>query len=302
MELLKELCAIHAPSSEEFRVRDFIVDYVNKNAHSWKQKPELYYGKGYQDTLLVKFGKPTHAFMAHMDSVGFMAGYNNELIPIGTPASNENSMIRSVNNETLKIYYDNHNKSWMLNSDKSIVPGETWTWNPSFSENEDCIESPFIDNRLGIYVLLKIASQLTNVVLAFSTYEETKHGGTAGMLAHMMFQKWNIDKVIITDITWVTPFVEAGKGVVVSYRDVGIPRKKFREEIEAILQSGNITYQTEIEKDGGSDGTAISTSICPVDWLFIGAPEVNPHGNIEKVHKKDIYGMLEAYLQLNKAI
>lgn len=302
MELLKQLCALHAPSSEEFRVRDFIVEYVQNHAHEWKQKPEMYFGKGYQDTLLIKLGTPTHAFMAHMDSVGFMAGYENELVPIGSPAPNEGSIIRNEHDQERNVYYDNHNKAWMLNTDDPMELGSTWTWKPSFKENDDCIESPFLDNRLSIYVLLKIASQLTNVVLAFSTYEETQHGGKAAMLVHRMFQKWQVDKIIVADITWVTSFVASGDGVVVSYRDVGIPRRKFREKIEAILTQAKVKYQVEIEKSGGSDGTAIASSIYPIDWLFVGAPEVNPHGSIEKVHKKDVASMVDAYLELNKHI
>lgn len=302
MNLLKELCAIHAPSSEEYRVRDFIIEFVRKHSTTWEQTPELFYGDGYQDCLILKFGNPTHAIMAHMDSNGFMAAYSNELTTIGSPAPNEGGVIRNERNETRNIYYDNQLKEWQLKDDCNIESGSTWTWNPFFSQKTEYVESPFLDNRLSIYVLLKIASQLSNVALAFSTYEEMTHGGTSDMLAKIMFEKWQVDKILIADITWVTPFVRAGEGVVLSYRDVGVPRRKFRGEIEALMRSTNIPYQIEIEKSGGSDGTVISSSVYPIDWIFIGAPEINPHGNIEKVHKSDIDSMMKMYTKLNELL
>ena len=60
------------------------------------------------------FGEPGCGVMAHMDSVGFTAGYNNELIPIGSPAINEGSELRDEHGKTVAIYYDNSEKKWIL--------------------------------------------------------------------------------------------------------------------------------------------------------------------------------------------
>ncbi|MFO7865005.1 MAG: hypothetical protein R6U85_13485 [Salinivirgaceae bacterium] len=301
MELLQNLCQIHAPAGEEYNVRDFIIDFFTSH-ENWKQKPELFYGKGYQDCLLVKFGTPTKAFMAHMDNIGFTAGYENELIPIGSPAHNDESIIRNEQNQFVDIYYDNNHKTWVLKNDITLTPGESWSWKPHFTQKENYIETPFLDNRLSIYTLLKMAPELENTVLAFSTYEETPHGGKAAMLARILFEKWQIDQIIITDITWETAYVKTGKGVVVSSRDIGIPRKKFKDHICKLLTTAGIAYQTEIEKSGGSDGTSISSSPYPIDWLFIGAPEINPHGYTEKVHMNDIESMIKTYKLLSKKL
>jgi putative aminopeptidase FrvX len=298
MELLKQLCEIHAPSGEEFRVRDFIIDYVEKNSGSWIQKPTLLYGDDFQDCLLMVFGEPTSAVMAHMDSVGFTAGYNNELIPIGSPAVNESSEIRDEDGNTVDIYFDNIEKLWKLKKDETLTPGSSWTWRPGFHVSNSLVASPFLDNRLGIYTLLKISPTLKNTILAFSTYEEMSKGGKAGFLARIMYSSYNIRKILIADITWVTPFVKAGEGVVISLRDVGIPRKKFRDSILDLAKESGVPFQLEIEKAGGSDGTIIGASDYPIDWIFIGAPEENPHGHVEKVHKKDIESMVEMYKYL----
>lgn len=295
MELLKQLCRIHAPSGEEFRIRDFIIEHVKSQSTNWVQKPKIYYGKGYHDCLLLVFGQPKSAVMAHMDSIGFTAGYSNQLIPIGTPGHNEGSVIRNEYEDTAAIYFDNTDKSWILKEDITLKPGTTWTWQPNFIVKDNVVASPFLDNRVGIYTLLQIAPNLENTILAFSTYEEMPNAGKSGFLTRVMYENWNIAKILIADITWVTSFVKAGKGVAISLRDVGIPRKKFRDYIVELAEKSNIPYQLEIEKSGGSDGTLVGASPYPVDWIFIGAPELNPHGNIEKVKVQDIDSMIRMY-------
>ena len=41
-ELLKQLCGIAAPSSDEGRLASFIVEYVEANSDTWRQKPEIF--------------------------------------------------------------------------------------------------------------------------------------------------------------------------------------------------------------------------------------------------------------------
>ncbi len=295
MDLLKQLCEIHAPSGEEYRVRDFLIEYVEKHAQNWEQQPQLLYGDGFQDCLLVVFGEPDKAVMAHMDSVGFTAGYNNQLIPIGSPAPNDSSTIRNEHGETAHVYFDNSQKTWQVSEDIKLEPGSTWTWQPSFKQANEFIASPFLDNRLGIYSLLQIAPTVKNTIFAFSTYEEMSKAGKAGFLAKTMFEKWQINQILIADITWATAYVKHGKGVAISLRDVAVPRKKYRDKILALAKKSGIPFQIEIESAGGSDGTTIGASDYPIDWMFIGAPEENPHGHIEKVHLSDIKSMVSMY-------
>ena len=100
---------------------------------------------------------------------------------------------------------------------------------------------------------------------------------------------------MISDITWVTEGVLAGKGVVISLRDSGIPRKEFVDKIIDIALKSKIPYQLEVESSGGSDGNEIQNSPYPIDWCFIGAPEQNVHSPNEKVHKNDIDAMVSLY-------
>ena len=89
MELLKELIAVRGASGDEVRVRDFIIEHVRNNARRWKSQPELFFGDGFQDCLILVFGQPKTAIYAHMDSIGFTVGYGKELIRIGGPRTTD---------------------------------------------------------------------------------------------------------------------------------------------------------------------------------------------------------------------
>ena len=89
MELLKTLCHIEAPSGSEQNMTEFVLDYIKSNQNSWKVKPELFYGDGFQDCIVLVFGKPTTAIFAHLDSIGYTVKYNNEVVKIGGPSTKE---------------------------------------------------------------------------------------------------------------------------------------------------------------------------------------------------------------------
>ena len=87
MQLLRELCKIHAPAGSEYKMTEFLLDYINKNKGNWKTLPQIISGEGFQDNIMLVFGKPTTAIFAHMDSIGYTVGYENNLIKIGGPSA-----------------------------------------------------------------------------------------------------------------------------------------------------------------------------------------------------------------------
>ena len=100
---------------------------------------------------------------------------------------------------------------------------------------------------------------------------------------------------MISDITWITEGVSPGKGVVISMRDIGIPRRKYIDQIVALAKESGVKFQLEVEGSGGSDGTELQKQALPIDWCFIGAAEENVHSPDEKVNKKDIESMVALY-------
>ena len=85
MELLEKLVEVRSASGDEGPIKEFILSYVNQVSDSWTSKPKIVEGVGFQDCLILVFGKPTTAIYAHMDSIGFSTGYDKDLIKIGGP-------------------------------------------------------------------------------------------------------------------------------------------------------------------------------------------------------------------------
>ena len=302
MKLLKKLCSIHAPSGEENNISEFIIQYVNSNMQNWKVKPKIYRGDGFQDSIILSFGKPKTAIYAHMDSIGFTVKYNNEIIKIGGPVvKNGIELIGSDSKGKVEGKIIKKNEKIFIDFKREIDRGTSLTFKMNFKEGKDYIQSSYLDNRLGVWNALKVAENLENGIIVFSCWEE-HGGGSVGFLTNFIHTKYNISQALISDITWVTEGVKAGKGVVISLRDSGIPRRSFVNKIITVAKSHNINYQLEVESSGGSDGNEIQRSPFPIDWCFIGAAEQNVHSPKEKVHKDDIKSMFEIYEMLMKEL
>jgi putative aminopeptidase FrvX len=175
------------------------------------------------------------------------------------------------------------------------------TFECNFRETAEEIQSCYLDNRLGVYNAIKLAENLEDGIIVFSAWEE-HGGGSVPYLAKFIYENYKVRQALISDITWVTEGVEAGKGVVVSIRDKNIPRRSFINKIIKICEDALIDFQLEVEGSGSSDGRELQLSPYPFDWCFIGAPEENVHSPDEIVHKHDISCMLQAYEELMKKL
>lgn len=299
MKLLKQLCEIHAPSGEESAMKDFLLKYIAKEKKNWKAKPAVIHGDEFQDCIVLKFGKPRTAIFAHMDSIGFTVRYFNQLIPIGSPDAEAGTKLVGHDSKgpiECELEYDKENHAF-YRFGRTIDRGTSLTYKINFRESKQYVETPYLDNRLGIYNALKVAETLKDGVIVFSAWEE-HGGGSVPYLAKYLYEKWNVKQALISDITWVTDGVEPGRGVAISMRDRNIPRKKFVEHVIGIASKSKIPYQLEVEGMGSSDGRELQVSPYPFDWCFVGAPEQGPHSPGEKVHKDDIDAMIALYKKL----
>ena len=302
--LLKDLQSIHAPAGDESKMKDFLIDYVENNNKKWKVKPELIHGEDFQDCLILKFGNPRTAIFAHMDSIGFTVRYGKELVKLGGPKISSGTKLVGEDSkgtiETELLSNDETKKiSYVLNRD--IDRGTNLTFKPNWREDDDFIQNCYMDNRLGVWNALKVAETLEDGVIVFSCWEETG-GGSVGYLGKYIYEKWGVRQAIISDITWVTDGIPHGKGVAISMRDSGIPRKSYVRKIIDIATKNMIKFQLEVEDAGGSDGNGLQKSSYPFDWCFVGAPEDNVHTPDEKVHKGDVIEMVKLYKVLMKEL
>jgi len=305
MDLLRKLTCIHAPSGDESALRDFIIEYVNEQAPHWQVEPTLYYGEGFQDCLVLVFGKPRTAIFAHMDSVGYTVAYEQQLIKNGKPQAESGTILTGEDKQgpiECRLAYTEEEgvrPGAVYQAERTIEPGTTLTYKPDFQEPEDYVQSPYMDNRAGVYNALKVAETLENGIICFTCWEE--HGGGAvGYLGKFIYEEFGVKQALIADITWATEAIHHGKGVAISLRDSGIPRKKFIEHVLALARESNIPFQREVEGSGGSDGIELQKSPYPFDWCFVGAPESNVHSPHEKLHKSDLNNMIKMYQYLMK--
>jgi len=300
-KLLKILCQVHAPSGNEIAMKEFLLEYIQKNKKKWKVKPEIIEGEEFQECVILRFGKPRTAIFTHMDSIGFTVRYFNQLLPIGSPDAEMGTKLigkDSLGPIECELEYDKENHAF-YKFDRQIERGTELTYKIDFVENKNFIQSAYLDNRLGIYNSLKVAEKLQDGIIAFSCWEE-HGGGSVPFLAKYIHETWSIRQALISDITWISDGVEPGKGVAISMRDRNIPRKSYVKRIIDVASKRKVDYQLEVEGSGSSDGRELQTSPYPFDWCFVGAPEQNPHTPHEKVHKHDIKSMIELYGWLMK--
>ena len=308
-ELLKNLCAIHAPSGSEAPLTKYVLDYVNKAKKNWKVEPEIFAGKGFQDCIVLKFGNPRTAVFAHLDSIGFSVTYNQNLFKIGGPRSIDGIALEGYDSQgpvqcNLKVIEAAPGKehgALMYTADREIDLGTPLTFVPNWREDEQFVQCCYMDNRLGVWNALQIAETLEDGILVFSCWEE-HGGGSVEYLGRFIYEEFGVSRALISDITWVTDGIHHGEGCAISIRDSGIPRRSYINEIIEIARKHDQKFQLEVEGAGGSDGNALQRSPYPWDWCFIGAPENYVHTPDEKVHKRDIESMVSLYKVLMREL
>lgn len=299
-KLLFDLLNTNNVSGNETLMTEFLINYINKRKDSWKVQPELYFGDKLHDCLLLKFGKPVGAVFAHIDSIGFSTRYENQLVPIGGPEIEQGTRLvgeGSMGPIFCKIILDDD----LVFHDfpRAIDRGTLLSYEQSIIMDDEFIQAAYLDNRLGIYNCLKLCEDLENGWVVFSTYEE-HGGGSVPFLLRFIQDISPIKFALISDITWISEGVHHHQGVVISFRDRFIPRKRFLEKILTLAEESGIPYQ--LEGDGSSDGREIQFSPYPIDWCFIGAAEENVHTPYEKVSLKDLQHMIDLYKFLMKRL
>lgn len=306
--ILKTMCGIHAPSGNEVAMKDFILDYVQTHSKTWKHAPKIISGEGFQDNIILVFGKPRTAIFAHTDSIGFTVRYGRQLVKIGGPVTKNGFKLLGHDSMgkqevELKLVEDKRSgfKSLEYKGKRDFERGTELVFKAQWREDDNYLQCCYMDNRLGVYNALKVAETLKNGAIVFSTWEE-HGGGSVSYLQKFLYEKYKITQGLISDISWISDGVHFAKGPVISMRDSLIPRRSFINRIIDIADKNKCTYQLEVEGSGGSDAKELQMSAYPWDWCFIGAAEENVHTPDEKVHKKDVEGMIRLYEILMKEL
>lgn len=310
MKLLEKLCSIRATSGDESPMTKFLLDYIDENKKNWKTQPEVYSGSGFQDAIILVFGKPRTAIFAHIDSIGYAVSYKKNLVRIGGPRGKTGWELVGSDSKgeidcKLKVTWlwnDGNKKEELKYRFKRVVDrGTPLSFKPNFRLKEKTIQTPYLDNRLGVWNALQIAETIENGAIVFSTYEEVG-GGSVQFLADFLQKDFGVKQALISDITLATEAIKPKKGVAISMRDKGIPRQSYLRRIITLAEKNNIPFQLEVEDAGGSDGTVLQHSPGFWDWCFIGPPEMNYHSPDEKVWAIDVKAMTDLYSVLMKEL
>jgi putative aminopeptidase FrvX len=300
LSILKTMCAIHSPSGNEVAMKEFLLDYIKKESKNWKHKPKVIHGKGFQDNIMLVFGKPRTAIFAHTDSIGFTVRYGKQLVKIGGPRIEKGYELLGSDSKgkceaTLNVVKD----TMEYKAKRNFDTGTELVFKANWREDKDYVQCCYMDNRLGCYNALKVAETLKDGVIVFSTWEE-HGGGSVSYLQKYLADNYKISQALISDISWISDGVFPSKGPVISMRDSLIPRRSYINRIIDIAKKHKVPFQLEVEGSGGSDAKELQMAENVWDWCFVGAAEQFVHTPNEKVHKKDIEGMIELYKALMK--
>ena len=307
-KLLKEMCGVHAPSGDEWRMRDYLLAYIKAHKKRWKHPVKIYAGEGFQDNIILVFGKPRTAMFAHIDSIGYTVRYQNQLVKIGGPVIKEGVPLigeheGKFHKATLAVELnkDKTVKGIGYESSVKFATGTSLTYQADWREDKNYVQCCYLDNRLGVYNALRLAETMKDGAIVFSTWEE-HGGGSVTYLQKFLAEKYKIRQGLISDISWISDGVHFGKGPVISMRDSLIPRQSFVRKIMALADKHGCVYQREVEGSGGSDARELQMAPYPWDWCFIGTPIDHVHTVDEKAHKDDIKNMVALYTLLFKTL
>jgi putative aminopeptidase FrvX len=300
LSILKTMCAVHSPSGNEVAMKEFLLDYIKKESKNWKHKPKVIHGKGFQDNIMLVFGKPRTAIFAHTDSIGFTVRYGKQLVKIGGPRIEKGYELVGTDSKgkceaTLNVVKD----TMEYKAKRNFDTGTELVFKANWREDKDYVQCCYMDNRLGCYNALKVAETLKDGVIVFSTWEE-HGGGSVSYLQKYLVDNYKISQALISDISWISDGVFPAKGPVISMRDSLIPRRSYINKIIDIAKKHKVPFQLEVEGSGGSDAKELQMAENVWDWCFVGAAEQFVHTPNEKVHKKDIEGMIALYKALMK--
>jgi putative aminopeptidase FrvX len=301
-EFLKELLSIPSVSGDESEVVDRLLNFIHQRKGDWKVAPEIFHGEEFHDCILLKFGNPRTAVFAHVDTIGFMVRYANQLIPVGGPEQIPGTRLvgkDSLGEISCKLLVEGD--ELFHDFPRKIERGTRLSFAQDIRIDAEFIQAAYLDNRLGVHAALQLCETIEDGWVVFTTYEE--HGGGSMPFVLQFIQSTApIKQALISDITWITDGVHHHEGVVVSIRDKFIPRKKFIDRIIRLVQQSGIPFQLEVEAYGGSDGREVQFSPYTIDWCFIGAAEDHVHSPDEKVSLRDLESMVHVYQYLLKEL
>ena len=300
IKLLKKLQTISAVTGNEGNMKTFLLQYIQKNKSKWKKVPKVVYGNEFGEMIIMVFGKPRTAVLAHMDEVGFMTGHNKKLFRLGnTKEVNNDKLYGYANNKKITATLIKKPRKLYYRSNNDIPLGTFLSYVPNWKESKNYVINGGMDNCVGMLCLLRLAKTLENGILVFTQREEGGVGGL-GSIAKYIYDKCKVSQILICDVTSTSKSIRHGEGSVIGVGIEELPDQAFFKKIMDVSETYNLSVQAEIRKTGKSDFTRLLTTPYYFDMCYIGTPISNKHSSKEKIHKSDILDLFKVYNTLMK--
>lgn len=316
MELLKNLTQIYSPSGNEENISQFICDTVSGYA-------DEVYTDNLGNLIVHKKGDGKKILLAaHMDEIGLIANYIDDkgfvrfsaLGGVMPYCALYQSVVFKNGIKGVVAYEEKRDLKKDLNPQKMYIDigaktadealslvniGDCAVFCGEFFQNGDMISSKAMDNRVGVYLLIKVLMQLktcpNDLYFVFTTQEEL---GCRG--AKAVANAIGPDIALAVDVTDTgdTPecnrmAVRLGKGPCIKYMDNSIITHKYVNDVlRNVAKDRGISVQHEVLSFGGTDAGAIHTSGTGVMTGAVSIPTRYIHTPHECVSAEDLKGAI----------
>ncbi len=321
-ELLKKLCDIPAPSGQETRVAEFIMNEISPYVDSVETDVMgnvVAHKKGTGKKLM---------FAAHMDEIGVVATCYGEKGQVHVsalggvdPYASLYQRVRFLNGVEAVLAPDGkaeilkNLKFGQLYADvgakteeeaKALVPvGEAGVFIGEYVEQNGCIRSKALDDRFGCFVLIEAIKRMTkqenDLYFVFTVSEELGLRG-AKTAVYIIVP----DYAVVLDVTRTGDIpsedkkaLEIKKGAIIKVMDKGfIAHPIVRDRMVALCEKNGIDYQMGVLTQGATDAGAIHLFGGGVPSGVIAVPTRYIHTPGETVAKSDVENVLALTLAI----
>lgn len=311
-ELLETLCMTPAPSGCEKRIRELIEKEISPFVDSVETDVMgnlIAHKKGNGKKLM---------FAAHMDEIGLIAtcyGEKGQVYVAGLggvdPYASLYQRVQFLNGaqgvvapdgkadllKDLKLgqLYVDVGAKCEEEAKELVAVGETGVFVGDFHEQNGCITSKALDDRLGCFILIEAIKNMkknqNDLYFVFTVSEELGLRG-AKTAAYTVAP----DYAVVIDVTRTGDIpsadkmaLELKKGAIIKVMDRGfIAHPIVKERMVSLCEERNIPYQLGVLEKGATDAGAIHLSGGGVPSGCIAIPTRNIHTPGEIVAKQDV--------------
>lgn len=318
--LLKELVSVYGPASNEMLVRE----YIEKEIRNYVDEIEV---DVMGNLIAHKKGNGKRVMIsAHMDQIGFMVtdiddkgfirfasiGGISPLISVSQQVIFENGTVGAIFNEPvddlsklkLENMYIDIGAFSKEEAEKKVSIGDICIYYSQFSENENVVFTPYLDDRVGCFVAIEaiktIKEPKNDLYFVFSVQEEVGLRG-AKTAAYRISPDigMSLDVTAHGDTPKAKRFaIGLNKGAAIKVKDNSIIcHPKVRETLVNLAKSKDIPYQMEVLEFGGTDSGAIHLTKEGVPSGVISIPTRYVHSTLEMASKNDINNCIKLLVE-----